>query len=93
MGSLIFSMITARLDLAYAISFLSRSIYHGESHWVGIRWLLRYIVGTLNSGLVYDKRSKTLTLKGYVNADFDCDKVVEKSTTAYFFTLGDNYIT
>lgn len=42
---------------------------------------------------MYEKRSEKLTLKSYVDADFAGDKDSRKSTTAYFFTLGDNCIT
>ncbi|CAA3009527.1 F-box LRR-repeat 20-like [Olea europaea subsp. europaea] len=93
-GSVMFSMITTRPDLAYAISFLSKFMsYPGKPHWAGLKWLLKYIVDTLNLGLVYEKRSEKLTLKGYVDSDFAGDKDNRKSTTAYFFTLGDNCIT
>lgn len=66
---------------------------HGKPHWAGMKWLLRYLVGTLNLGLVYEKRFEKLTLKGYVDSDFAGDKDSRKSTMAYFFTLGDNCIT
>lgn len=58
-SSVMFSMITTRPDLAYAISFLSRFMSNpGKPHWAGMKWLLRYIVGTLNLGLVYEKDLK-----------------------------------
>ncbi|CAI9787057.1 unnamed protein product [Fraxinus pennsylvanica] len=93
-GSVTFSMITTRPDLTYAMSFFSRFMSNpGKPHWAGLKWLLRYIVGTLSLGLVYEKRTDKLTLKGYVDTDFAGDKYNIKSTTAYFFTLGDNCIT
>lgn len=63
----------------------------GKLHWVGMKWLLRYLVGTLNLDLVYEKRSETL--KGYVDSYFAGGRDSRKSTTAYFFTLCDNCIT
>lgn len=42
-------------------------------HCAGMKLLLWYIVGTLNLGLVYEKRSENLTRKGYVDADFASD--------------------
>lgn len=47
-GSIMFSMITTRPDLAYVISFLSRFVSNpGKPHWAGLKWRLRYIAGTL----------------------------------------------
>lgn len=61
-----------------------------KPHWVGLKWLLRYIDGTLRVDLVFKKGSNPLTLKEYVDSDFPGDKY---QRTAYFFTFGDNCIT
>jgi len=55
--------------------------------------ILRYIAGTLDMKLVFEKRFEQLTLKGYINLDFASNKDQIKSITAYFFILGDNCIT
>ncbi|KAL2534627.1 cysteine-rich RLK (RECEPTOR-like protein kinase) 8 [Abeliophyllum distichum] len=86
-GSIMYSMITTRPDLAYAISFLSRFMSNpGKHHWIALKWLLRYLAGTVKRGLVFEKRSDKLELKGYVDSDFAGDKDQRKSTTSYFFT-------
>lgn len=42
--------------LAHAISFSSRFLVNpSKPRWVGLKWLLRYIVSTLILGLVYEK--------------------------------------
>lgn len=65
-----FSIVTTRPDLAYSVCFLSRFMSNlGKPHWAGLKWLLRYIDGTLRVGLVF-KGSDLLTLKGYVDFDF-----------------------
>lgn len=92
-GSVVFSVITTRLDFAYAISVFSRFMFNpGKSHWARLKWLLIYIARTLNMVLMFEKRSKQLTLKGHVDSDFVGDKDQRKSTVAYFFTLGDSCI-
>ncbi|KAL2542635.1 Reverse transcriptase Ty1/copia-type domain-containing protein [Abeliophyllum distichum] len=87
-GSVMYSMITTRLDLAYSISLLSRFISNpGKPHWAGLKWLLRHICGTLSTGLVYEKSDDMISLTGYVDSDFAGDRDQRKSTTAFFFTL------
>lgn len=58
-----FSMIT-RPDLAYVISFLSRFMSNPEKlYWAWLKWLIRYIAGTLSIGLEFEKMYEQLTLK------------------------------
>lgn len=74
-GSVMFSMITTRPDLAYAMSFLNRFMSNpGKPHLTGLKWLLRYIARTLSTRLVVEKRFENLTLKCYVDSNFTDDK-------------------
>ena len=60
-GSLMFSMICSRPDLAYAISLVSRFMANpGKEHWNAVKWILRYLKGTLNYGIIYGM-SRTMT--------------------------------
>lgn len=93
-GSIMFSMITTRSNLAYAINFFSRFMSNlGKPHQAGLKWLLRYIAGTLNTGLTFEKRYENLTLVGYVDSNFNSDEDQRKSTTAFFFYIEWNFIT
>lgn len=88
------SMIATRLDLAYTISFLSRFTSNlKKPYWARLKWLLRYVVGTLSTRLVFERRPEQFTLKGDVEFDFAGYKYQRNSTTAYFFTPSNNYIT
>ncbi|XP_031247735.1 secreted RxLR effector protein 161-like [Pistacia vera] len=92
-GSLMYAMISTRPDLAFAISLLSRYMSNpGMEHWIALKWVLKYVNATLNAGLYYCKRTTSLELVGFVDADFAGDKDTRKSTTVYYFTLGGNYI-
>lgn len=53
-GSVMYSMISTRPDIAYSISLLSRFMSNpGRDHWAALKWLLRYINGTIDRGLLY----------------------------------------
>ncbi|XP_031265285.1 secreted RxLR effector protein 161-like [Pistacia vera] len=92
-GSLMYAMISTRSDLAFVISLLSRYMSNPSmDHWIALKWVLKYINATLNVGLHYCKRTASLELVGFVDADFAGDRDTRKSTTAYYFTLGGNCI-
>ncbi|XP_031261280.1 secreted RxLR effector protein 161-like [Pistacia vera] len=92
-GSVMYSMISTRLYLSFAISLLSRFMSNpGIEHWVALKWTLRYINITMYIGLDYFKRTPSLDLVGYLDSDFARDHDSRKSTTAYYFTLGGNCI-
>ncbi|XP_031279413.1 secreted RxLR effector protein 161-like [Pistacia vera] len=92
-GSVMYSMISTRPDLSFAISLLRRFMSNpGIEHWVTLKWLLRYINSTMHVGLDFCKRNSTLDLVGYVDSDFASDRDSRKSTTTYYFTLGGNCI-
>ena len=90
-GTVMYSMISTRPDLSYSISLLSRYMSNpGKAHWDALKYLLRYINSTLNTGLCYEKRKNTLDLVGFVDADFAGDRDSRKSTTSYYFTVDGN---
>ncbi|XP_031287215.1 secreted RxLR effector protein 161-like [Pistacia vera] len=92
-GSTMYAMISTRLDLAFAISLLSRYMSNlGIEHWVALKWLLRYINSSVHIGLDYCKSNIVLDLVMYVNSDFVGDRKTRKSTTTYCFTLGGNCV-
>ncbi|XP_052180719.1 secreted RxLR effector protein 161-like [Diospyros lotus] len=64
----------------------------GKPHWDALKYLFRYINGSVDIGLCYKRRYDNLYLVGYVDSDFAGDKDSRKSTTTYFFTLGGNCI-
>lgn len=51
-GSIMYGMVCTRPDLAHAVSdrFM---VEPGQAHWEALKWMLRYINGTLDSGLLY----------------------------------------
>ena len=59
----------------------------GKKHWEAVKWILRYLKGSLDTCLCFTGAS--LKLQGYVDADFVGDIDNRKSTIEFVFTLGD----
>ena len=59
-----------------------------NDHWEAVKWVLRYIKGTINVGLVFEKNSigKQECIR-YVDSDYAGDLDKHRSTTGYVFTL------
>ena len=47
-GSLMYAMVCTRPDIAHAVGVVSRYMSHpGIEHWNAVKWILRYLRGTL----------------------------------------------
>ena len=86
-GSLMYAMVCTRPDIAHAVGLVSRFMSNpGKEHWCAVKWILRYLKGTTDVGLLFGKGS-SLSVRGYVDADFAGDIDNRRSTTGYVFTL------
>ncbi|XP_060969596.1 secreted RxLR effector protein 161-like [Cannabis sativa] len=89
-GSVMYTMISTRPDIAYAVSVLSRFMSNpGEEHWKGLKWLLRYLKGTASYGLKFNKTGSKMKLEGFVDADYASNRDTRKSITSYCFQLNE----
>eukprot|EP00268_Persea_americana_P019113 TRINITY_DN19787_c0_g1_i12.p1 TRINITY_DN19787_c0_g1~~TRINITY_DN19787_c0_g1_i12.p1 ORF type:complete len:193 (+),score=26.21 TRINITY_DN19787_c0_g1_i12:608-1186(+) len=60
----------------------------GKGHWQAVKWILRYIVGTVDVGLVFQRDDSIgQHVVGYVDSDYVGDLDKRRSTTGYVFTL------
>ena len=79
-------------DIWYAVSVLSQFTSNPcwETHWKGIKRVLRYLSGTRDYGLLFKtSRSSVESLHGYTDADFaSCPS--RKSRTGYVFQIGES---
>ena len=88
-GALMYAMVCTRPDISHAVSMVSRYMHNpGKEHWQAVRWILRYLQGTVDVGLKFE-RNKTSSqhLVGYVDSDYAGDLDKRRSTTGYVFTL------
>ena len=57
-------------------------------HWPIVKRVLRYLKGTINYSLIYEKGTKDLKVIGYCDSDFAGDVEDRKSTSRKIFYLG-----
>lgn len=90
-GMLMYLVMCTRPDLAFALGELSRYVGKPSNKHVGaLKRVTRYLVGTVNSGIIHKKKSHTpgtLTLESYCDSDWANDPETRKSTTGFVFTL------
>lgn len=87
-GSLMYAMVYTRPDLAYVVSIVSRFISNPrKEHWLALKWILRYIKGTLRKGLRYggkeDGSNDSKTVVGFVDSNYAGCLDTKKSLTGY----------
>ena len=50
-GCLMYAMVCIRPDLAQAVSVVSKFLLNlGRSHWDAVKWIFRYLRGTIDYG-------------------------------------------
>ena len=86
-GSLMYAMVCTRPDIAQAVSVVSRFLATpGKRHWNVVKWILRWLQGAKNKGLMYYKSERSI-ICGYVDSDYAGDLEKRRSITGYVFTL------
>ncbi|WVZ00077.1 hypothetical protein V8G54_026146 [Vigna mungo] len=77
-GSIMYGMVCTRPDVAHGVSVLSQFMVNpGPTHWEALKWMLRYIRGSLSGGYI----------EGFVDSDFAGCMDTRKSRSGYVFTL------
>nr|KYP76596.1 Retrovirus-related Pol polyprotein from transposon TNT 1-94 [Cajanus cajan] len=94
-GSIMYGMVCSRQDLAYVISLVSRFMANpGQLHWNALKWLFRYLNGTLGYGLRFKiSHIERDVVIGYVDADFARCLDTRKSLIGYVFTTFGTAVT
>ena len=68
-GSLMY-LVNTRLDINFAVNSLSQFMVDPRRvHWTAAKHILRYIRGTVEYGLVYERRG-SVPLAGFTDADW-----------------------
>uniref|UniRef100_A0A803Q0E8 Integrase catalytic domain-containing protein n=1 Tax=Cannabis sativa TaxID=3483 RepID=A0A803Q0E8_CANSA len=88
-GSVIYSMVCTKPDLAHAMIVVSRYISDpGTEHWEALKWIMRYVKGTLNTSIVFNCEYKYKEeVAGYIDSDFAVNIDTRKSCTGFVFTV------
>ncbi|GJR25706.1 hypothetical protein Tco_1101938 [Tanacetum coccineum] len=88
-GSLMYLMVCTRPDIAYAVSVVSRYLANpGKNHWEAVKWILKYLRGTVNMGLVYGiNRRNHADVTSFVDSDYAKDPDKYRSITSYAFLV------
>ena len=89
-GSVMYAMISTRPDIAQAVSATSRYMSnHGSDHWSALKWLMRYMKGASDIGILFDggKEVSGDALVGWPDSDFAGNVDTRRSQSGYVFTL------
>ena len=91
-GSIMCAMVGTRLDLAYLVGLISRFMTKPlKEHWQAVKWVLRYIKGTVDTRLCY-KKKRDFVVRGYSDSDYNGDLDQRRSTSGMVLTSGGNHI-
>ena len=78
-GSIMYVVVRIRLDVSHAVS----GVGLGKVHWLAVKWILHYLQGVTDVGLVFNKgngiRSSVIR---YANLDYAGDLVVTQEDIA-----------
>ena len=88
-GSLTYAAIGTRPDIAAALSVVSQFASNpNETHWKGVKRILRYLKGTSDYGICfYGRQDAEIEVLCYVDADWAGDVVTRKSQSGNVFQL------
>ena len=88
-GCLMYAMICTRPDISQAVSVVSRYMGNpGKEHWNAVKWIFRYLAGTVDYGIMFDQNGALGNVVGYVDADYAGDLDSRRSMTGFVFTFG-----
>ena len=91
-GSLMYAQVCTRPDIAFAVGVLGKYQSNpGIDHWRAAKKVMRYLQGTKDYMLMY-RRTYSLEVIGYSDADFAGCVDSRKSTSGYIFKLADGAV-
>lgn len=85
-GTLMYLAVATRPDIMFTVSYLSQfNSCYGEEHFKSAKRVLRYLKGTKNLGLCYNKTE--MELYGQADADFASCTIDRRSYSGFCFKL------
>lgn len=92
-GCLMYAMVLTCPDIAFAVNRVAKfTSQPHNSHWIVVKHIFRYLLGTINMGISYSGSPADLTLRGYCDADYAGDHDDRKSRTCYLFLLANGVV-
>lgn len=90
-GCLMYVAVCSRPDIAHAVSMLSQfNECYNQQHWKAAKRVLRYLKGTVNHRLVFEKSG--LNISGYTDADWASCEIDRRSYTGFVFKIGKSTV-
>jgi len=90
-GSLMYAMVCTRRDIAHVVGIVSRFLSNpGREHWNVVKWILRYLHGTIDIKLCFGGDKPTLM--GYSDSDMTGDIDSRKSTLGYLIKFAGGVV-
>lgn len=90
-GCLMYISVCSRPDISHSVSVLSQfNECFNETHWKAAKRVLRYLKGTHNYCLKFQKGG--LNIDGFTDADWAANEIDRRSYTGYVFKLGNSVI-
>lgn len=87
-GCLLYAVLGSRPDLCACVSILSRfQKCASEELWNMLKRVLRYIKGTIDLSLVFERNKNDVIIVGYVDSDWGGDLVDRRSTAGFVFKI------
>jgi hypothetical protein len=90
-GALMYLANATRPDMAFSVNNLARHVAKPtKALWTAIQRILKYLKGTTHFGLKFTPG--TFKISGWADSDYANDSTDRKSTSGWFFTIGNNPI-
>ncbi|KAL0327776.1 UNVERIFIED_CONTAM: Retrovirus-related Pol polyprotein from transposon TNT 1-94 [Sesamum angustifolium] len=69
-GCLMYAMVYTAPDLAHAVSQVCKYMFKpGGHHWEAVKWIFRYLKGTVGHGIIFGSQQNDPLVVGYVDSD------------------------
>lgn len=92
-GSLLYAAQVSRPDIQFAVGSVSRFNNNpGPVHWMAVKRIMRYLKGTVERQLNFNKDKDSSRIRGFCDADWASDAIDRRSTTGYVFLAGTSAI-
>ncbi|KAE8685445.1 hypothetical protein F3Y22_tig00111098pilonHSYRG00167 [Hibiscus syriacus] len=89
-GCLMYAMVCTRPDLAHAVSQVCKYMSKpGKQHWEVVKWIFRYLKGTVGHGIVFGSQRDNPLVVGYVDSDYACTWIIEDLRHAKYMAAAE----